>query len=433
MARRCSGRGLFPLCKTSNSVYGTALAALKARNGVVPRSHFGIVSGSPKRLSKHISYERVLENLNKAQLVQNSRLPSLGDCVTLMQEPRHYEFIQHTVRARLIAESILLSAIKRWLQNLSFGSYHKVATRDEGGTPTVGPFSWDLTAPSYLSFMIRKNKDGTVKPGFVVCDVLLGKSVTVQTLRPFLTKCRTLRSLRNVAPSMQIFVADNYTPDAFDLAKRQGLIPATTQNLFGSEVGESLAELISVLSVAAEHSVDPEAFDRLFANLGRIEGTSIQLRGALFEFIAADLARKMIAPNVRMNQNIRTLDGKETEADIIAVRENHSVCFIECKGYNPNSTIPDDLIVRWLHHNIPILYEFSRRHPDWSKLSIRFELWITGSISPDAKRAIESAQSGVKATRYTLSLKTGVDILKICENAHDRGLTNVFRKHYTVQ
>ena len=319
------------------------------------------------------------------------------------------------------------------MQNLSLGSYHKVATRDEGDTPTVGPFSWDLTAPSYLSFMIRKHKDGSVKPGFVVCDILLGKPVTVQALRPFLTKCKTLRSVRNLAPSMQIFVADNYTPDAFDLAKKQGIIPATTQNLFGSEVGESLAELISILSDAAEHSVEPEAFDRLLTSLSRIEGTSIQLRGALFEFIAADLARKTIAPNVRMNQNIRTGDGKETEADVIAIRENHSVCFIECKGYNPNSTIPDDLVIRWLHHNIPILYDFSRKHPDWSKLSIHFELWITGSISHDAKRAIESAQSTIKATRYTLGLKTGADILGVCESTRDHALTNVFRKHYTVK
>ena len=154
----------------------------------------------------------------------------------------------------------------------------------------------DLTAPSYLSFMIRKKKDGSINPGFVVCDVLLGKAVDIHALRPFLNKCRTIRSLRNISSCMQIFVADGYSPDAFNLAKKQGVIPATTENLFGSEIGASLGELLSVLSTAAQHSVDPNEFDRLFSKLSKIEGTSIQLRGALFEFIAADVARKTISP-----------------------------------------------------------------------------------------------------------------------------------------
>ena len=416
----------------SNSAYGLALAALKARNGVIPTAHFPIVSGSPKRLSKHLSYERVLESLCRSNLIQNTHLPSIGDCLTLVQEPGHYDFIQSNVRARLIAESVLLAAVKRWMQNLSLGSYYKVVTRDEGSPPTVGPFNWDLTAPSYLSFMIRRRKDGAVNPGFVVCDVLLGRSVCVHALRPFISKCRTVRSLRRVAPCMEIFVAENYSSDAFEFAKKQGIVPATTENLFGAEVSKSLGELISVLSAAAEHSVDPEEFDRLFSKLGKIEGTSIQLRGALFEFIAADLARRTISPNVRMNQVFRSLGGKEAEADIIAVRENHSVCFVECKGYNPHATIPDDLVFRWLHRRIPILYEVARQHPDWSNLAIHFEMWSTGAISSDARQAIESVQSSVKGTRYTLALRTGVDIMRICEKARDSSLTKVFRKHYTV-
>ena len=413
----------------SNSAYGLALAALKARNGVVPTAHFPIVSGSPKRLSKHLSYERVLENLCRANLVQNTRLAGIGECLTLVEPPGHYEFFQSIVRSRLIAESILLAAVKRWIQNLALGSYNKVAIRDENIAPIVGPFSWDLTAPSYQSFMIKKKKDGTVNPGFVVCDVLLGGSVSVHALRPFLVKCRTIRSLMNIAPCMQMFVADNYSPDAFELAKRQGIIPATTRNLFGAEIGESLGELISVLSAAAEVSVDPEQFDKLFSKLGKIEGTSIQLRGTLFEFIAADLARKTISPSVRMNQVFRAPDGKETEADIVAVKENQSVYFVECKGYNPSATISDEFVLRWLHHIIPTLYAVARRHSDWGNLAIHFEMWITGKISWNARQAIESVQSSVKGTRYTLALRTGADIIEMCEKAHDPGLGKVFRKH----
>ena len=386
----------------SKSAYGLALAALKARNGIVPIAHFPIVCGSPKRLSKHLSYERILENLCRAKLAQTTHLPSIGDCITLIEEPGYYRFIQTNVRARLIAESVLLAGVKRWIQNLSLGSYHKVSTRDEVSAPTVGPFSWDLTAPSYLSFMIRRKKDGTIVPGFVVCDVLLGRSVGIHDLQPFLSKCRTIRSIMSLAPCMQIFVADEYSPDAFDVAKKQGIVPATTKNLFGFEVSEDLSELISILALAAEQSVDPEEFDRLFSKLGRIEGAAIQLRGALFEFIAADVARRTISWNVRINQVFRAHDGREAEADVVAVRENNSVYFIECKGYSPSAVIPDKLVSRWLHHTIPVLYNVARKHSDWHNLSIRFEMWITGLISSDARRDIETMQSGVKKTRYTL-------------------------------
>ena len=133
---------LISALQDSNSAYGLALAAVKARNGVVPTAHFPIVSGSPNRLSKHLSHDRVLENLCRANLVQRTHLPSIGNSVTLIEEPGHYNFIQSHLRARLIAESVLLSALKAWIRNLTFGSYHKVATRDEGSTPTVGPFGW---------------------------------------------------------------------------------------------------------------------------------------------------------------------------------------------------------------------------------------------------------------------------------------------------
>ena len=424
---------LYSALQDKKTAYGLAFAALKARDGIVPTAHFPIVCGSPKKLSKHLSYENVLKYLCLTNLVKKSRLPSLGNCVTLTQEPYINDFIQSKVRSRLIAESVLLTAVKQWLQNLCFGSYNIIVTRDEVSIPTVGPFSWDLTAPSYLSFMVKENSEGAINPGFVVCDVLLGEPVTVDALSPFLYKCKTLKSLKNIAPCMQIFVSNSYMPEAFNLAKKQGIIPATTKNMFGSEVSECLSELISILSVAAKRSVDPEKFDRLFTNLRKIEGTYLQLRGAFFEFIVADLLRKTFSSNIRMNRIFRLANGKVTEADIIAIKENHSVWFVECKGYNPNSTISDCHVSRWLNHNIPILYKAARQHSDWSHLSIHFELWITCSISPEARKAIESIKSSVKKTKYTLDLRTGPEILKTCVMARDQGLTKVFQEHYMVQ
>ena len=52
----------------------------------------------------------------------------------------------------------------------------------------------------------------------------------------------------------------------------------------------------------ASQLIDPDQFDQLFSKLGKIEGAAIQLRGTLFEYLAADIARRTIAPSVTMNR-----------------------------------------------------------------------------------------------------------------------------------
>ncbi|KQV41651.1 hypothetical protein [Rhizobium sp. Root1204] len=125
-----------------------------------------------------------------------------------------YESLTQDVRARLITESVLLKAISDWSRKLGLVSYEKVATRDGEQIPRVGTFAWDLTAPSYRSFLTKSDGDKQ-KPGFLACDILLGEKIGVGGIRPFLQKCHSLRPLRNVGPTIQMFVADSFSHDAF--------------------------------------------------------------------------------------------------------------------------------------------------------------------------------------------------------------------------
>jgi hypothetical protein len=86
--------------------------------------------------------------------------------------------------------------------------------------------------------MTRRGQDGKAKPGFIACDVHLGEPLTVQGAQPFIRKCRTLRSLQNIGPCMQILVANRFEKEAFQLLKEHGIVPATPGNLFGAEVTE---------------------------------------------------------------------------------------------------------------------------------------------------------------------------------------------------
>lgn len=423
-------RALEAALLSTKSVLGLAIVALRDRSGIMPVEHFRIACGSPLKQAKHLSPETVIERLRSANLIETMTVSGLGDCVTLTQAEGFYELNATDHIPRLITESLLLTAVTDWLRKLGMASYDRVLTREGQELPTVGTFAWDLTAPSYLAPMLRFKKDGEGKNGFVACDVLLGREIDEAGIRPFLHKCQTLRQLRNVGPCLQIFVADRYSQEAFLLAKRAGVIPATPTTLFGREVAEGLAQLTQVLRNAAASIIKPEDFDALFKRFGRIEGAAIQLRGTLFEFLAADIARKSMAPtSVTMNRKFKNDAGK-AEADVVVVRDNACVVMIECKGYSPYAQIPDELFKRWLQHSVPVCYKAARSHPDWQNLPIRFEFWATGSLSPESLALYKSAKATIKSNRYTIDLKLGPNVLEQSKLTCDPSIIEAIEKHY---
>ncbi|WP_052382329.1 hypothetical protein [Paraburkholderia kururiensis] len=336
---------------STNSIYGLALAALRQRGDVMPASHWPIACGAVKQ-KKHLAPETVLKNLLAAGVLTQHVVPSVGDCIGLAQGRDRYENASANLRARMLTESILLGAIKNWVRNLGLVSYGTVAMRGDGeALPMVGTAAWDLTAPSYLFPLLRRS-GADAKPGFFACDVLLGVDVNEDGLKPFIHKCNALRNLKNVGPCIQMFVAHRYTSAAFELAKQSGVMPATPETLFGTEVAEGLAQLLSVLRNALDSAINPQFLDEVFTRLGKIEGAANNLRGALFEYLVADIARKEGSYQIRMNQHFRDETGAKAEVDVIADSSPRAVRFIECKGYQPYGTIPEAMITTWLEKRV---------------------------------------------------------------------------------
>jgi hypothetical protein len=415
----------------TGSAYGLALAALRQRGGIMPSQHFPIACGAPLRQSKHLSPETILERLQKAQLLGTYDVPGVGPCIALVQGPDRYDAGNDEIRARLVTEAILLKAVRSWVQRLGLGSYDRVALRDETAEqPKVGTFSWDLSAPSYLGPMLDWSAAGRPKPGFIVCDVLLGVEVDEAGLRPFIYKSTTLRSLGRVGRCLQVFVAERYTQAAFELAKKNGIVPATPDSLFGREVAEGLSQLVQLLTQAAHFAIRPEVFGEVFARLDRIEGAATNLRGALFEFIAAEMARQMFSQHVRINAIFKAPNGEKAEVDVLAEKSNQSVTFIECKGYQPLGTVPDSYLEKWLEKTIPLVYQEARRHPDWRSLKLHFEFWTTGRLSPEAIAMISNAQKKIRPSRYTINYRDAEAVHTAARELGDKGLLQTLEQHF---
>jgi len=411
--------------------YGGALAALVARSGIMPLAHFSIACGAPDAQKRHLSPATIFQRLEKSKLLQTVELPGIGSCVSLAQQQAPAPMVVAEMRARLIVEDILLKAIKTWARQLGLASYDKIALRDEGPQqPRVGTFRWDLTGPCYLAPMLDWNAGQKLKPGFIACDVLLTPNVSAMHLKPFIEKCKTLRNLKSVGRCLQIFVAYEYGKDAFRLAKESGIIVATPATLFGDEVAAALVELTNFLTRAAASTVDPEQFDEIFRRLGKIEGAAINLRGALFEFMVVEIVRQTAhPPDMRMNEIIRNAAGKGVEVDVLAATKT-LVRFIECKGYKPGGTVPDELIRTWLDERIDHIRQFALQHPDWKRAKLQFEFWSTGVLSPEAQKMIADAQAAVRATKYKIVLKDRTGVAEMGRETNDKALQRTLNEHF---
>jgi hypothetical protein len=281
--------------------------------------------------------------------------------------------------------------------------------------------------------MVRYSKEGKSKPGFVVCDVNLTEIMTVVGVAPFIRKCLTLRALPKVGPCMQILVANRFERDAFHLLRKHGIIAATPASLFGQEIANALHELTSVLVNAANAMFDSEKFEELFSTLGKIQGATYQLRGTLFEFIAAEAAKRNGLGDIRMNHIFIAPDNRKAEVDVLAVRHNHSITAVECKGYSPRATIPDHLFQRWLQHNVPVSFKAIRDHPDYRNLPVTFEFWTTAPISDESLALYKKAKSELNENRYKIELRSPHDVTGICYNASEKSLITAFEKHFMME
>jgi hypothetical protein len=329
-----------------------------------------------------------------------------------------------------VTEAILLKAIKMWLRNLGFASFDKIALRDDDiALPQVGTFAWDLTGPSYLAPMIDWKSEGKPAPGFIACDVLLGSEITEIGFRPFAQKCTTLRSLKRIGRCLQIFVAESYSQAAFSKAKGMGIIPATPETLFGKEVAQGLRRLTDILTQAAKASVKPAVFNELFQRLEKIEGAATNLRGALFEYIAAALVRHHIGgATVTLNKIFKNEAGEQAEVDVLAVQSNRAVYFIECKGYQPSGMVEDDDVERWLTKRIPLVRKEALQHPDWKSLDLHFEFWTTGKLSDAAMAKVNQAKA--ITTKYVIDYRDAAGVYNFAKEAQDKALLLTLKQHF---
>lgn len=420
---------LYKAIYDTNGAYARALGAVDARS-VLPIEHFWVACGAPIAQKKHISANTVLERLVAAEVLVIETLPGLGQCVMTKRtfENHGEERLVAKTRSRLIAESILLDSLKEWLRRLAFGSYNSIKLRTDSEVlpPKVGTFAWDLTAPSYLAGLTTWQKE-KMKPGFVLCDVLLGKKVLSRHIEPFLYKVKSLQALKNVGRGMFIFVAQSFDAEAFSALRTAGVVPATPEALFGKEIAEAFRDLLGALTKAALGSLDPMKFDNLFTKLGKLEGAVGNMRGAFFEFLVAEIVRKASPAQVQLNK-ICTGDDGTAEVDVWELKEGIIARMIECKGMAPGALVDDEEVARWLTTRIPRVRQHLSKQR-WQGPKPRFELWTSGCLSDMALMRIEKTRNA-NMEKFDLAVVGPVELRAAATAVHDPSLLKILEHHF---
>lgn len=419
---------LFSAFKETNSAYWHAIAALMARNGIIPYNHFLIACGSPIRQKKHISPDVILSRLEFHKIISFKTVDGFGRCVLLTKSEEYIDISE--LRSRLVAEKILMGVVSKWAINLGLVSYNMFKNREGSDLPTVSTTLWDMAGPSYLSPLVRSCTDvkSKLKPGFFACDILLNQDISSDCILPFLRKCSSLKSLHNVAGCMQMFIALSYQKDAFQMLKVKGIIPATVESLFGKDVSDGLINLLETLKdVANAVIIEPEKFNILFEQLGKVEGAAGNLRGVLFEYFAANIVSKINSIRyIKLNQIYNIEDGKSAESDVVAELNNGDIIFIECKGHKPNGSVSHDEVIKWLQIRVPRIREYALKHPDWKGKKLVFNLWTTGRFIDESLKLLTETKNNTK--KYQLDFLDGNGVLGKVKECNDREMLKTYSK-----
>jgi hypothetical protein len=415
----------------ASPAYAPAIASLKSRGGIVPLSHFEVISGAPILQKGQVASATVLERLKHVRILEQREVPGVGDCISLDCNGRFPIVNEHELAARLLTEKILLLAVKDWARKLGVASYDKILVRDETTElPKVGTFRWDLTGPSYLTPMVRRDASGKPKPGFFVCDVVAGTEVDEQAIGAFLRKCQLLMQLRRVSPTLPLLIANRFTQDAFKLARSRGILTATPGNLFGKEVAQGLASLLTTLTKAAAiASQNPAVIGELFDKLSGIEGAAANLRGALFEMLVAHCVQKLDDGSIDINKIlVDPSTGKSAEVDVFRVKEHREVWCYECKGYQPTAIVNQDAVEHWIHYRVPIMHAVLKKESRFQGCEFHYEYWTCGTFSTEATTTLK--KEATKTRKFVIAWKDGKAVRDYARKVRPGSVMRVLDQHY---
>ena len=407
------------------AVYACTIDGLRARGGVVPVDEFAVVSGAPITLKKQVPSQGVATKLLELGVMEERELGALGRCFITLPDAVVQPLEYNHIIARRQSESVMLDGLREWVRNNGIGSYHKIMIRGEAHPLQVGQFKWDLTGPSYLLPVRRLNN----RNGFVVADVFAGDRLDVLGIRYFIRKVQMYGKTSNSGPIFPILMAQSFSGESLTEGHKAGLMLTTPKNLFGQSVARALDDLIATLTnAAAIAAVDDGRLCNLLNQLSEIEGRAGNMRGILFELIAAHVAKHHFGGNIDVGQlHTHRESGMTVDLDVICVTEQASVHLVECKGKHPGGTVSLSEVNEWTS-KLPVMRDYVASREHLRERNQTYEFWTTGTFEPDALAKLETERE--KRTKRPIDWKDGKAVRGIAAKLKLKSIGDALDQHF---
>ena len=283
----------------------------------------------------------------------------------------------------------------------------------------------DLTGPSYLLPVRRVDTQN----GFVVADVFGEGRLDAPHIRYFIRKVQTYQKTSNSGTLFPILMAESFTGSALTEGRKVGLMLTTPKNLFGRHVAGALTDLVKTLKkTAAIASVDGERFYKMLDQLSEIEGRAGNMRGILFELIAAYIAKRSIGGSIDCGVlHTHRENGEKADLDVVCVTDQNAVHVIECKGKSPGGTVSLKEVEHWLG-KLSIMKDYVAGREYLRERKQVYEFWTTGVFVVEAVDRLESERA--RRTKYPIDWKDGGAVRKITAELKLKTISDALDQHF---
>ena len=197
-----------------------------------------------------------------------------------------------------------------------------------------------------------------------------------------------------------IIAAPDFTGDAWNKAKKEGLLAVNLRQLFGEPAFEAIVKIQELLkNVAGDPAMVKDGeYDVLLKAIENVKTNPfiVDLKSLGFEVLAGFLINYDGWQEVVLNIKVPcTLpDGKtEREIDVSGQKESwDKVCIIECKAEAGNKPLSGEYVRKFFTETVPAFLKV--KCPVKKPSHCRAEIWTTGTVTSEAEDALKVISLG---------------------------------------
>ena len=282
----------------------------------------------------------------------------------------------------------------------------------ETGTVLFSDYAFSAFSYSWLDPLVRRSVGQKPKPTPVLFDVF-SRECDVHDIEGLLHRLRHVGANRNARiPLLGVIAAHTFTGDAWNTAKKGGLLAINLRQAYGKTALKTLVRMEHLLGVAVANDPlgSPVAeidYDTLAEDVEalRVHPHVADLRGLGLEVAAAVLLRAHGWEDVRLGLSVQFNDTTR-EVDVVGKRSGEDeLHVVECKAAHETKELDPAHVRKFFTETVPaVLKSFQNTK------KCQAEIWTTGRVGNEARGELEKI---ALAKRVRPALLGKADILSL--------------------